>query len=129
WCCVPVMCRRSRAPSARSRICWTGCGGRNRAAPEPPYWCARDGGLGHVRVGVARPDAAWSAREIESQVLATLAALAQISTPSAAHFLKSHQLLSAKVAADRGRQKRPRLPSRGRSPANGVGAQEVGWGC
>jgi hypothetical protein len=37
--------------------------------------------------------AAWSAREIELQALATLATLAQISTPSAAHFLKSHQLL------------------------------------
>jgi hypothetical protein len=34
------------------------------------------------------PPAAWSAREIE-QALATLAALAQISTPSAAYFLKS----------------------------------------
>ena len=66
---------------------------------------ARDGGLGHVRAGVARPGAAWSAREIESQALATLAALAQISTPSAAHFLKSHQLLVQKFAADRNRQK------------------------
>jgi len=42
---------------------------------------ARDGGLGHVRVGAARPGmfaayAAWSAREIELQALATLAALA-----------------------------------------------------
>ena len=38
--------------------------------------------------------AAWSAREIDVQALATLATLAQkISTPSAAHFLKSHQLL------------------------------------
>jgi hypothetical protein len=55
---------------------------------------ARDGGLGHVRAGVARPD-----REIELQALATLAALAQISTPSAAHFLKSHQLLGQKFAA------------------------------
>ena len=66
---------------------------------------ARDGGLGHVRAGVARPGAAWSAREIESQALATLAALAQISTPSAAHFIKSHQLLVQKFAADRDRQK------------------------
>ena len=58
--------------------------------------------------GVARPG---SAREIESQALATLAALAQISTPSAAHFIKSHQLLVQKFAADRDRQKkRPRLP-------------------
>jgi hypothetical protein len=61
---------------------------------------ARDGGLGHVRAGVARPD-----REIELQALATLAALAQISTPSAAHFLKSHQLLVQKFAADRDRQR------------------------
>src|SRR5437667_10265412 len=37
---------------------------------------------------VVMPPAAWSAREIE-QALATLAALAQISRPSAAHFLKS----------------------------------------
>ena|SRR5438034_3632145 len=42
---------------------------------------------------VVMPPAAWPAREIELQALATLAALAQISTPSAAHFLKSHQLL------------------------------------
>ena len=49
--------------------------------------------------------AAWSAREIELQALATLATLAQISTPSAAHFLKSHQLLVQKFAADRDRQK------------------------
>jgi hypothetical protein len=62
---------------------------------------ARDGSLGHVRGAVARPSAAWSAREIELQVLATLAALAQISTPSAAHFLKSHQRLVQKFAADR----------------------------
>ncbi len=38
---------------------------------------------------VVMPPAAWPAREIELQALATLAALAQISTPSAAHFLKS----------------------------------------
>ncbi len=44
--------------------------------------------------GSARPGAAWSARE--SQALATLAALAQIFTPSAAHFIKSHQLLVQK---------------------------------
>jgi hypothetical protein len=44
--------------------------------------------------------AAWSAREIELQALATLATLAQISTPSAAHFIKSHQLLVQKFAAD-----------------------------
>jgi hypothetical protein len=49
--------------------------------------------------------AAWSAREIELQALATLAPLAQISTPSAAHFLKSHQLLVQKFAADRDRQR------------------------
>jgi hypothetical protein len=45
----------------------------------------------------SRSPAAWSAREIELQALATLAALAQISTPSAAHFLKSHQLLVQKL--------------------------------
>ena len=54
--------------------------------------------------------AAWSAREIESQALATLAALAQISTPSAAHSLETHQLLVQKFAADRDRQKKPRPP-------------------
>ena len=59
---------------------------------------------------VVMPPAAWSAREIELQALASPAALAQISTPSAAHFLKSHQLLVQKFAADRDRQKRPRLP-------------------
>jgi hypothetical protein len=48
---------------------------------------------------------AWSAREIELQALATLAALAQIFAPPAAHFLKSHQLLVQKFAADRDRQK------------------------
>jgi hypothetical protein len=53
----------------------------------------------------------WSAREIELQALATLAALAQISTPSAAHFLKSHQLLVQKFAADRNRQKRLKAAS------------------
>jgi hypothetical protein len=78
---------------------------------------ARDGGLSKWRVG-SRSPAAWSAREIELQALATLAALAQISTPSAAHFLKSHQLLVQKFAADRNRQKRLRLQSvRARSPA------------
>ena len=56
--------------------------------------------------------AAWSAREIESQVVATLAALAQNSTPSAAHFLKSHQLLVQKFAADRDRQKKGRVFAR-----------------
>ena len=61
---------------------------------------ARDGGLSKLGVG-SRSPTAWSAREIELQALATLAALAQISTPSAAHFLKSHQLLVQKFAADR----------------------------
>jgi hypothetical protein len=58
----------------------------------------------------SRSPAPWPAREIELLALATLAALAQISTPSAAHFLKSHQLLVQKFAADRDRQKKPRLP-------------------
>jgi len=53
----------------------------------------------------SRSPAAWSAREIELQALATLAALAQIATPSAAHFLKSHQPLVQKLVADRDRQK------------------------
>jgi hypothetical protein len=60
---------------------------------------ARDGGLSKWGVG-SRSPAAWSASEIELQALATLAALAQISTLSAAHFLKSHQLLVRKFAAD-----------------------------
>jgi hypothetical protein len=53
--------------------------------------------------------AAWSAREIESQALATLAALAQFSKPSAAHFLKSHQLLVRKLRRIE-IEKKPRLP-------------------
>ena len=65
---------------------------------------ARDGGLSRLGVG-SRSPAAWSAREIELQALATLAALAQISTPSAAHFLKSHRFLVQKFAADRDRLK------------------------
>ncbi len=71
---------------------------------------------------VVMPPAAWSAREIE-QALATLAALAQISTPSAAHFLKSHQLLVQKFAADRDRQKGPARRSRdgGACPCGGGG--------
>jgi hypothetical protein len=46
------------------------------------------------------------------QALATLATLAQISTPSAAHFLKSHQLLVQKFAADRDRQRSSFKPFR-----------------
>jgi hypothetical protein len=69
---------------------------------------ARDGGLSKWGVGSCSP-AVWSARKIELQALATLAALAQISTPSAAHFLKSHQLLMQKFAADRDRQKKVRV--------------------
>src|SRR4051812_6337424 len=90
-------------------------GSAQHVAAGPTCWLplslsmARDGGLGHVRAGVARPGifaayAAWSAREIELQALATLAALAR-TTPSAAHFLTSHQLLVQKFAADRNRQK------------------------
>jgi hypothetical protein len=44
-------------------------------------------------------------RESELYALAALATLAQISTPSAAHFLKSHRILMRKFAADRDRQK------------------------
>jgi hypothetical protein len=77
--------------------------------PEESLSMARAGLCPSGEWGSCSP-AAWSAREIESQVLATLAALAQISTPSAAHFLKSHQLLVQKFAADRDRQKKPRLP-------------------
>src|SRR6266487_2207160 len=58
-----------------------------------------------ARPGMFAAHAAWSAREIELQALASPAALAQISTPSAAHFLKSHQLLEQKFAADRDRQR------------------------
>ena len=46
-----------------------------------------------------------SARKIELQALATLATLTQISTPSAAHFLKSHRFLVQKFVADRDRLK------------------------
>jgi hypothetical protein len=61
--------------------------------------------VGAARPGMSAAYAAWSAREIELQALATLAARAQISTPSAAHFLKSHQLLVQKFATDRDRQR------------------------
>jgi hypothetical protein len=74
--------------------CLTCLFGRNRR-PSPQCLdpiVARGGGLSMWGVG-SRSPAAWSAREIELQALATLAALAQIATPSAAHFLKSHQLL------------------------------------
>jgi hypothetical protein len=42
---------------------------------------------------------------------ATLATLAQVSTLSAAHFLKSHQILVQNLAADRNRQKGPQIAS------------------
>jgi hypothetical protein len=58
---------------------------------------ARDGGLSKLGVG-SRSPTAWSAHEIELQALVAL-------TPSAAHFLKSHQLLVQKFAADRNRQR------------------------
>jgi len=68
---------------------------RNRALhisqPGPFRW--RETGVCPSWGVGSRSPAAWSAREIELRALATLAALAQISTPSAAHFLKSHQLL------------------------------------
>jgi hypothetical protein len=59
-----------------------------------------------VQVGgrVAQPCSVVRTRD-RVQALATLAALAQISTPSATHFLKSHQLLVQKFAADRDRQR------------------------
>jgi hypothetical protein len=57
-----------------------------------------------ARPGMFSEYAAWSALEIELQALVTFATLAQISTPSAAHFLKSHQLLVQNFAADRNRQ-------------------------
>jgi hypothetical protein len=84
---------------------------RNRALhisqPGPFRW--RETGVCPSWGVGSRSPTAWSAREIELQALATLAALAQISTPSAAHFLKSHQLLVQKFAADRDRQKKPAL--------------------
>src|SRR6516164_9634191 len=68
---------------------------------------ARDGRLSKLGVG-SRSPAAWSAREIEFAGAGyACSALAQISPPSAAHFLKSHQLLVQKFAADRNRQKGP----------------------
>src|SRR6266487_3492638 len=75
------------------------CDGARRG----PWACT--GGGRAARPGMFAAYAAWSAREIELQALATLATLAQISTPSAAHFLKSHQLLVQKFAADRDRQR------------------------
>jgi hypothetical protein len=67
---------------------------------------ARDGGLGHVRAGVARPDpACLQHMQRGPHARSSCATLAQISTASAAHFLKSHQLLVQKFAADRDRQK------------------------
>jgi hypothetical protein len=50
-----------------------------------------------ARPGMFSEYAAWSALEIELQALVTFATLAQISTPSAAHFLKSHQLLVRRI--------------------------------
>src|SRR6516165_7184640 len=56
----------------------------------------------------SRSPAAWSAREIEfASAEYACSALAQISPPSAAHFLKSYQLLVQKFVADRNRQKGP----------------------
>jgi hypothetical protein len=75
---------------------------------HPPHHSRRGadtGGGRAARRGMFAAYAAWSALEIELQALATLATLAQISTPSAAHFLKSHQLLVQKFAADRDRQR------------------------
>ena len=73
-------------------------------AREGGPWACTGGGRA-ARPGMFAAYAAWSAREIESQAVATLAALAQNSTLSAAHFLKSHQLVVQKFAADRDRQK------------------------
>ena len=53
---------------------------------------------------VAEILAAWSAREIELQALATLATLAQLHTVCRS-FPKISSVLSTKVAADRDRQK------------------------
>ena len=82
-------------------------------------WACTGGGRA-ARPGMFAAYAAWSAREIELQVLATLAALAQISTPSAAHFLKSHRLLVQKFAADRDRQRSSFKPFRGSRRPHGV---------
>ena len=80
-------------------------------ARRGPWACT--GGGRAARPGMFAAYAAWSAREIELQALATLATLAQISTPSAAHFLKSHQLFSAKVCGGSRSAKRPRLRETG----------------
>jgi hypothetical protein len=83
-----------------------------------PFEWRETGALGMYGRGSRGPTrhfaayAAWSAREIELQALATLATLAQISTSSAAHFLKSHQLLVQKFAADRDRQRSSFKPFR-----------------
>src|SRR5262249_57241020 len=34
WCCAAAMHRNSRLPNARSRTCWSGCGGHNRGAAD-----------------------------------------------------------------------------------------------
>src|SRR5436190_2410939 len=60
-------------PKIASALSAKVCGGSRSAkilirdGVHPSLSLARDGGGGHVRVGVARPAAAWSAREIESQ--------------------------------------------------------------
>jgi hypothetical protein len=93
-------------------------------ARRGPWACT--GGGRAARPGMFAAYAAWSALEIELQALATLATLAQISTPSAAHFLKSHQLLVQKFAADRDRQRNPH--SR-RGPETLSMARDGGLGC
>ena len=65
---------------------------------------ASQGRLSKLGGRVAQPCSVVRTRD-RVQALATLAALAQISTPSATHFLKSHQLLVQKFAADRDRQR------------------------
>src|SRR5205814_4097160 len=109
-----TVCGSFRKISSARRA--TVCGGsrsakRGRVIGPVSLEMARDGSLSKWGVG-SRSSAARSVREIELQALATLAALAQTSTPSAAHFLKSHQLLVQKFAADRDRQKKAASSSR-----------------
>src|SRR2546429_5808081 len=76
-----TICRSftERSSALRAKFCG---GSRSATRPSIAPECgspsmARDGGLGHVPVGAARPGlfapyAAWAAREIELQALATL---------------------------------------------------------
>ena len=85
-------------------------------------WACRGGGRA-ARPGMFAAYAAWSAREIELQVLATLAALAQDLHTVCRSFPKISSALSAKFAADRDRQRSSfnRAGSHSMSETGGLG--------